>query len=339
METLFVKTTFNHSISLEPVDINNKIEDTILKKLKNELECICIKHGYVKKDSIKILNRSLGSVAASHFTGNIIYNVTLSADICNPLENSVIDAKILNINKMGVLAAAGEGNPPSLSILLAKQHHINNNAFDSLHIGKTIKVKVIGKRFEYGDNQISIIALLDSQEKPTVNEPENEEPVLTGSKETIYFNNKDNKWLSSSYVNRFTYNNKLYDTVEHAFQAQKVKDTPEYSDNLVADSDKYIGNKASLAKSYGSNSGLKTMGYNLRDDWDSIKRKLLKDIVREFFSGSQSLTEKLIQTNSSNLVYKGGKADKYFGVNKNNDGENQYGKVLMEIRDELKVPN
>jgi DNA-directed RNA polymerase subunit E'/Rpb7 len=161
MSDLFVNTILNHTISLEPKYINNSIDETILDILKNELEGKCIKHGYVSPGSIKILSRSLGNVLTSQFNGSVVYNITLSAEICNPLEDSSIKGKINGINKMGVMAYVGNETSPYISILLAKQHHIENEAFNNLKIGETIKIKVLGKRYEYGDSHISVIGVLD----------------------------------------------------------------------------------------------------------------------------------------------------------------------------------
>ena len=52
MDALFVSITGNTQVRLEPKDLNNKIDDTILKHLKQEMEGKCIKDGYVKEKSI-----------------------------------------------------------------------------------------------------------------------------------------------------------------------------------------------------------------------------------------------------------------------------------------------
>ena len=121
MDELFVKQKLQHSISIHPEDINNKIEDILYQKLAEEIEGQCIKDGYVKTGSVQIVDRSLGEILVGHFTGDILYNLVYTVEVCNPLEGSVITAKVVNINKMGVLANAGEGIPPPLHILLAKQ--------------------------------------------------------------------------------------------------------------------------------------------------------------------------------------------------------------------------
>ena len=89
----------------------------------------------------------------------IILDIRLK--ICNPVEGDIIDAEITNINKMGILAKGGEGDPAP-SILLAKQHHMNNEQFEKMREGYNIRVKIIGKRFDSGENHISIIGLLEA---------------------------------------------------------------------------------------------------------------------------------------------------------------------------------
>jgi len=162
MDTLFTKTSIKKSLSVEAKHINNKLDDYILGKIKNNYEGKCLKYGYIKPNSIHIIKRSIGNVLTSHFNGSILYNVEFSADICNPLEGAIIEVQVKNKNKMGVLAGITDEDNSPLNILLARQHHINHlsNEFMALNVDDTISVKVIGKRFEYGDNKISIIGLL-----------------------------------------------------------------------------------------------------------------------------------------------------------------------------------
>ena len=64
---------------------------------------------------------------------------------------------------MGILCEVTEEENSPLNILLARQHHINNESYLNLKDGDLIQIKIIGKRFEYGDNQISIIAVLHEE--------------------------------------------------------------------------------------------------------------------------------------------------------------------------------
>ena len=63
---------------------------------------------------------------------------------------------------MGVLAGIEDDDAP-LNILLAKQHHINNPEFEDLKVDDTITIRVLGKKYEFGDSQIAIIGLLENE--------------------------------------------------------------------------------------------------------------------------------------------------------------------------------
>ena len=76
----------------------------------------------------------------------------------------------VNSNKMGVLAEILGVDDSPLNILLAKQHHIDNPEFEDLKERDIIKIRVLGKRYEFGDSQITIIGLLESEYEKQYNE-------------------------------------------------------------------------------------------------------------------------------------------------------------------------
>ena len=171
MSDLYTTCMLNYTTSILPNQINNNINKTIEDRIKSEMEGTCINDGYVKKGSIKIISRSTGQIIVSQFNGGIIYNVRYSASICNPLEGAILKARVININKMGILCKGGDDDPEPLVILMAKQHHINNETFEKIKIDDIIKVKVIGKRYEFGDKEINIVGVLhESSDEETVEE-------------------------------------------------------------------------------------------------------------------------------------------------------------------------
>lgn len=153
--SLFVKNIIHHKLYLLPKDINRNTEELLLIKLKNELEGKCIKEGYVKKGSIEIVKRSIGVVDSIHFNGRICYNVTFSADICNPIEGFKLIGTIAEINKMGALVIE-----EPLSIVLPKQHHADLNIFKGLEVGSKILINIIGTKFELYDTEIDAVGVI-----------------------------------------------------------------------------------------------------------------------------------------------------------------------------------
>ena len=162
MDELFVPIKSETSVTIEPKDLNNRIDDKILKIIKNNVEGKCIKEGFVKEKSVNLISRSLGHGQASTFNGYTVFHIEYSMEICNPLEGAIMEVQVLNINKMGILAGIPYQQNSPLNIMLAKQHHIDNEEFDALNVDDVFKVRVVGKRYEYGDTQISIIAVLEN---------------------------------------------------------------------------------------------------------------------------------------------------------------------------------
>ncbi len=70
--------------------------------------------GFVLPGSVEIVSRSAGTAQLSHFNANFMYHINILPKICNPVEGDIVDAEITNVNKMGILARAGEGDPPHL---------------------------------------------------------------------------------------------------------------------------------------------------------------------------------------------------------------------------------
>jgi len=195
MNNLFISTKIKSSFSVEPKDLNSNLNKIILKKIKENVEGKCIKNGYVRKNSVKLIKRSLGKSLTSHFNGNVIFHVEYLVDLCNPLEGISIECSVINSNKMGVLAELNGVEESPLNILLAKQHHIDNPEFEDLRERDIINIRVLGKRYEFGDSQITIIGLLESEyikQYEETNKEDSEEPLELMS---------DNASLSSSNTN------------------------------------------------------------------------------------------------------------------------------------------
>lgn len=168
---LFIPIKFKTTISLKPNEINKNFENTILTKLKSNLENICSKHGFIKKNSIKIIKRSIGSFKQQHFNGNIIFNIQCIAEICNPAQGSIIKCKVKAKNNLGILAEGYYENIVILEIIIPKisagiQSEVN---IDTINIGDEIKIEVCGKKYQLFDKKISIIGRIIKNKNENIN--------------------------------------------------------------------------------------------------------------------------------------------------------------------------
>jgi ribA/ribD-fused uncharacterized protein len=73
---------------------------------------------------------------------------------------------------------------------------------------------------------------------------------------------------------------------------------------------------------------------NLQPNWENIKMSVMKEVLMAKFTQNQDLKEKLLATGNLTLIEGNWWGDKFWGVCRG-EGENQLGKLLMEVRKEL----
>jgi len=149
-------------IYLKPTDLNFKIDNIILSKLKKKIEGKCIKEGYIIPDSVIIQTRTLGMINNASFDGMTTYKITFSCDICNPVNGQIIRCKVGNIDKSQVICYIDEEEKSPIEIYLFKQHHVGNEDYASLKNGDIVSVKIGGSKWEFESTQIISIAQLIS---------------------------------------------------------------------------------------------------------------------------------------------------------------------------------
>ena len=155
---LYKNILLEEYVYLKATDINKKIDEIILHKLKSKIEGKCIKVGYVIPDSIKIQTRSMGIINNSNFDGLTTYKIKYTADVCNPTIGQIVDCQVENIDKYQVICYVDVPDKSPLEIYLFKQHHVGNTDYAALKKGDIIKVKIGGNNWSYRDTQIVSIA-------------------------------------------------------------------------------------------------------------------------------------------------------------------------------------
>jgi ribA/ribD-fused uncharacterized protein len=126
-------------------------------------------------------------------------------------------------------------------------------------------------------------------------------------------------FLSNFFECSVTYKNLTYTNNEAAFQAQKC----------VSDSERIQFTK--LNPSEAKKLGRKV---TLRKDWESVKIKIMEEIVRAKFVQNPELAQKLIATGNAYLEEGNTWGDKVWGT-VNGSGANNLGIILMKVRNEL----
>ena len=105
MDEICSRSLLSENIKLEPRYITNNFKNEIFNRLKQKVEGICSKHGYIRRGSIEIYKVRPGEVELIDLNGNVVYGVYFYADVCNPLIGMVIkSARVVNLNRFGILA-------------------------------------------------------------------------------------------------------------------------------------------------------------------------------------------------------------------------------------------
>ncbi len=116
---------------------------------------------------------------------------------------------------------------------------------------------------------------------------------------------------------------KVWKTSEHYFQAQKFAGTEFEEKVRLTPTPKEAANLGRNRK------------FPLRKDWEEVKDEIMREALQAKFTQHKELKKILLETSDALLVEHTHK-DFYWGNGGDGSGKNMLGKLLMEVREELK---
>lgn len=115
-----------------------------------------------------------------------------------------------------------------------------------------------------------------------------------------------------------------YPTSEHYFQAMKFEDES-YQQKIRETKSPMIAARLGRSRKV-----------KIRDDWEEVKVDVMRTAIRAKFAEHSELQVLLLGTDEHSLVEAAGR-DYFWGVGKDGSGQNWLGKILMEVRSELRA--
>lgn len=154
---IFMRSLLTQKIVLLFNEINNNIYNILETKIKNFNENKCIKEGFIKSNSVKLLTYSSGEL----FGNKVLFECVFECLITNPVESMLINCVAKSLTKVGVRAelVLDDGSCPYI-IFIARDHHYNNEMFSQIKENDILQVRILGQRYELNDKFISVIAEL-----------------------------------------------------------------------------------------------------------------------------------------------------------------------------------
>jgi DNA-directed RNA polymerase subunit E'/Rpb7 len=134
------------------VNFADAIQKYLTKKINTRLTGRCVDVGYVKPNSIDIVSRSIGKINASHFNGEVYYNIQARCKVCKPSQGQIVEGSVVGKSKHCVMVVFGP-----LQIAIPTTHHADASFYASLEKGDKVHVRLISYKFKLNDDSIKVI--------------------------------------------------------------------------------------------------------------------------------------------------------------------------------------
>ena len=173
--SLYHSTCIRRKLCIPFSDIPNFncMGDYLKHVVSSEIDGRCIAEGFVKPGSCNLRSHSIGTFAA----GNIRFDLEIECMLCCPKEGAIMNCIAKTVTQAGIRAHACTNPSPVVIYISREMHdsttrmianHANHASMDSIKPGDMIQVRVVGRRFELNDKQVSIIGEWTTATMPMV---------------------------------------------------------------------------------------------------------------------------------------------------------------------------
>ena len=165
METV---ATFETKVTLSPKDLREEIPadgglDKILEdKIRTQYEGRCSRSGFIVPGSINLLSRSYGMVEKGRYSGDILFIGEVQCKVLYPPDGTIIDAKVMRKNKMGLYAEYENG---AVRVMVPRDLHLGSEEYHKVEEGDIIEIEIKKSRFQVNDTSILSVGKFRAKKK------------------------------------------------------------------------------------------------------------------------------------------------------------------------------
>lgn len=173
---IYSRSLLTRKIAIDFNYVGSDLNELLQEYIHDHFEGKCVVEGLIKTGSTKLINYSCGVVEGGN---TVIFETMFECEICYPIAGMLIQCTVVDITKAGIRGECAVNGVSPIVVFVAKDHHYNNHMFNSIQIGDSIQIRVIGKRFELNDKYIAVISeLVVSKEKEKEKEKEKKARIM-----------------------------------------------------------------------------------------------------------------------------------------------------------------
>ena len=154
---VYIASVLTKKVILSINEIGTHLKQNLERTVSRNMEGRCIKEGFIKKGSVKIVRYSCGTVNGDKVEFQTVFECMIS----HPVEGMLVECNVKTITKAGVHAEVvdDDGTVP-IVVFITRDHHFKDRQFANVQENMKLLVKVVGVRFELNDPHICVIGKL-----------------------------------------------------------------------------------------------------------------------------------------------------------------------------------
>ena len=144
---------FEETVPLTAADLGREIksiDEVLMKKLKEQIEGRCSKHGYLVPGSLEFLSSAQKGAEKGRFTGDFMYQIKAQGRVYNPPDGCIVEGEVIRKNKMGLYVVVQD----AIKVMIPRDLHIGNEEFDTVDLGETIRIEIKKSQFQMNETHI-----------------------------------------------------------------------------------------------------------------------------------------------------------------------------------------
>jgi DNA-directed RNA polymerase subunit E'/Rpb7 len=155
-----------YDVIISPNLLDNNLNLHLLTILKEKYENKCSDYGFILKDSIQFISKSLGTIQYHDNNSVVYYKVKCKLKVINPVVDDEINCVINNVTKAGIISYINklniknetitiDGIEESPIVCIVPTTRIEN--INEYNPKQKIKVKITAIRKKYNANNIQVV--------------------------------------------------------------------------------------------------------------------------------------------------------------------------------------